>query len=289
MFTQEQINKSDGIKLSMHEMADAVYGGTKALKDCLKNHVVNVVGTQMGRTPEEEALVQTYCRMYAWMESLVVLNRTVDLQAISAGARSLFEFLLDIKLLCKDPTNVSKFHAFTFVEKFRAAKNLVEISDELTGDTTKWSEPRTFFSNAANKARFSGDLATHWPGLNKPPPHWSGRTLPDRAKDIGIDYELIYRHLVARLNWYIHPGQSGIDGLSDNGFVGGFALANDLAQRCTLEATDIICDKFHLLIADADLRKKIEATRNYVGLAFVKAQIDAAEKIEHETRKDKES
>ena len=163
----------------MQTKVEAICKGTDAIQRFAEKHVIPILQGLVSRSDYEEALISVYYRMYTWLLSLVKLRNPIHIQAASAAARSTFELLLDLKALYNDPKLEAKYHAFTFVERFHAARTLINYIDSTSGATGSYKMERDFISDASNIAKFNSLLTTHWPA--KPgkkqgtPSHWTGK------------------------------------------------------------------------------------------------------------------
>jgi len=75
-------------------------------------------------TKKETYLIHFYQRVCLWIKSVKALNNAIHFQAVASAARSIFELLVDIKLLIdNNPKDaVERIDAFIQVEKFRVAE-----------------------------------------------------------------------------------------------------------------------------------------------------------------------
>jgi len=250
----------------MQTKVEAICKGTDAIQRFAEKHVIPILQGLVSRSDYEEALISVYYRMYTWVLSLVKLRNPIHIQAASAAARSTFELFLDLKALYNDPKLEAKYHAFTFVERFHAARTLINYIDSMSGATGSYKMERDFISDASNIAKFNSLLTTHWPA--KPgkkqgtPSHWTGKDVAGRARDAGPKYEERYRKIYARLSWFVHPGLAGLGGLSSAGVEAGFAWAHGLIQEFFYEASEIVGNGLHLFDSAPDLRRRLQKARS---------------------------
>jgi hypothetical protein len=257
----------------MRARVQAIFHGTCALHQVVNDSVIPVLKAMIGRNQQESAIVGTYYRMSAWLQTLVCLRNPIHIQAVSTAARSMFELLLDIKELIVDATAADRFHAFIFVERFRAAKNLIEFRDRTSGtDPTTLTAERAFISDPI-KMKQRDDYCLNLWGLapNKWPKHWSNRDTAARASAAGTKYEDWYRLSYPRLSWHIHAGAVGIGGISVEGIEAGFGWANALCQDLIYEATELAGDTCYLFTADASLRTKLDDAKLIPGKSMIEA------------------
>ena len=124
----EALKKLDIETIPFSKRIEAFYEGTRALTDLSKQIMIPQLTALIQPSRKEEIIKGLYYRIYAWMYSLVSLKEIINFQAASV-TRSIFELLLDIKLMIEDkPKNsIAKFDAFIEVEKFRIAKKYVDF------------------------------------------------------------------------------------------------------------------------------------------------------------------
>jgi hypothetical protein len=117
--------------LPLPSKVEAFFQGTDDIRHFVVTVMEPILSGQLGLDDRQTAIVGTYYRIVGWLKALRELNSPSHYQTVAAGARSLFELLLDIKLIESDPSGqmVKKFHAFPEVEKYRAASKLVSYCD----------------------------------------------------------------------------------------------------------------------------------------------------------------
>lgn len=264
MVTLDELEKADVSDLSIRTRVEAIYKGTDAVSKFAESVMIPPLRGQINLSDKEKAIVGTYYRMYAWIRSMVAMNSHIHFQGAAAAARSLFELLTDIKTLAIDKTGklAEKFHAFSEIEKFRVAENLVSFCDGHPNDTKlDDSRQRTFINKPNKRQTVHQTIVKYW-GINKKkkprrPKHWTGKNLLDRAHDHGLEYEELYFKAYPLLSWYIHSGSTGYAGLDAEAFEACFGLSHSIAQQMFLEATLICAQEMKIPIADnaiADLR-----------------------------------
>ncbi len=264
---QEFIDRLKSLELPLHGNVQAIFDGTCALSALLDQSIVPVVQGMMSRTEFEDAIAGVLFRISAWFKSLTKLNHPIDIQAVFAGARSTFELAIDIKLLVKVPSLGPNFHAFVFVERFRAAKGLVDFLANVPGGTSKANVERAFVNNPANQSKLETLCKTFnwWDSAKakpKYPKHWSGKDMAQRAKDAGTQYEELYRSYYPLLSWNIHAGAVGLGGISRTGIESGFGVAHGFLQDLGYDAAEEVGKVFRLFDADPKLRTKIRAAKS---------------------------
>ncbi len=251
---------------------EAFYEGTRAATDLAQQVMIPQLKALMSPSRKEEILKGLYFRMYAWMRTLVSLNDTVHFQATASAARSIFELLLDIKLVIDDNPKgaLQKFDAFVEVEKFRVAKKYVDFKNhnpslKYRGDQGK----ENLVNKQDEQTRIEELKELHW-GRDKKdkvisPPHWSGWPLSKRAEEAGKDYEFSYHESFGLLSWYVHPGSVGIQGMSKESLEAVFGNSHMLAQPMFLDAMLLVAKEFKLTTAIPQLTDWIKEAELAVG------------------------
>src|SRR3989304_8438376 len=192
MATFEEIQQAEVGQLSVRQRVEAFYKGTDAIRHFAQDVMIPVLQGQLGLNDQERAVTGTYYRMYLWIQSLVAMNSRVHFQGAAAASRTLFELLLDGKLLAEDAdgTMTGRFHAFPEMDRFRVAKAVVEYNDSHTGSTIEDTHQRSLV-NTRGKEQSVDQLSTkHW-GTQRPM-HWSGLRVKARARQLGTTYEELY-------------------------------------------------------------------------------------------------
>ncbi|MEI6126239.1 MAG: hypothetical protein WCQ99_06750 [Pseudomonadota bacterium] len=85
MITFEELINSN-IDLSIRKKVESFYKGTQAIADFAKAMMIPVLKGQLNLDKKKEAIVGTYFRMYAWIQSMVVMNGCVHFQGAGAAA-----------------------------------------------------------------------------------------------------------------------------------------------------------------------------------------------------------
>jgi hypothetical protein len=267
--TFDELEKADVSDLPIGIRVEAFYKGTDAVSKFAESVMIPLLKGQINLSNKEKAIVGTYYRMYAWVRSMVAMNSRIHFQGAAAAARSLFELLLDIKMLAADKTGelVERFHAFPEIEKFRVAENFVSFCDDHPNDTKlDDSHQRTFINRLGKRQTIDQTIVKYW-GITKKgkpnrPEHWTGKSVRERASDLGLKYEELYVEAYPLLSWYIHSGSTSYVGLNAEAIEACFGISHSIAQKVFLEAT-VICaqetkislavDWFHDAIADLRL------------------------------------
>jgi hypothetical protein len=198
----------------------------------------------------ESAIAGTYWRMFGWMKCLDSMRDPAHFQGVAAGARALFELLLDMRMLANDHTGESarKFHAFTELDKLRSAEKQVEFYESELKQPSACKIQREFLDK--NQARINEDAARYWrngKGVPFRPNHWSGFSKPEkRVEAIIPQYHKLFIDHYKLFSWYVHSGSMGYAGLQVKTFKNIYCLSLGVSCQIFAEATQIISTVFDI-------------------------------------------
>lgn len=245
--------ESSEVELSLDVKTSAFYQGTAAIFDFSKKIIIPQLSSMVKLSrggaklsDHDEALINTYYRMYAWIATSVSLDKYLHYQAIATASRIVMELLFDIHFLLSDciPNPVEKYWAFHNVELYRVAKLIVEYKKEAV-------------DSEIDESSFSNYLKDHpedqhkkiiydvW-GLENRPRHWTGLDMASRARKMRRELEDQYMNFNAMLSWNIHSGSIGHAGLKSETFKIIFGHSHSLIQALFIEGTEIISKEFEL-------------------------------------------
>ncbi len=271
-------------KIPFNKKIEAFYEGTRAATELAKQVMIPQLKALINPSRKEEIIKGLYFSMYAWMLTLVSLNDTVHFQGAASATRSIFELLLDIKLLIEDkPINsIDKFDAFIQVEKFRAAKKYVEFKMSNPGLKYKSGLAKEKLVNKSGEEnRINTLIVLNWGKAKKSKPrkieHWTGWGINKRAQEAGKDYEFFYHESFALLSWYLHSGLVGIKGMSTESLGAVFGNSHMLAAPLFLDATLLVAEELKLLKAIPQLIDWIKEAKLVVGRVIIEEHLKILE------------
>ena len=198
---------------------------------------------------------------------------------LNSVARSVFELVLDLKILAADHSTADKFFVFARVSKFRKVEQLVSFLDEHpTVDRANHQHAISFATDAQRQDEVEQECLLHW-GTNskgKPnwPKHWSGKDSWERAVQAVVEFAEIYRSQFFLQSYHVHSGPAGIQHLSRDALICSFGIAHRLIQQLAATATEIIGDEFHLFDTNLELRDKLRRASAATGFYAVQMVLE---------------
>lgn len=275
----EIVEAADVTSLPIEEQSAAFFKGTLRIHSLVEDIVVPVVQGQIGKSDYEQAVSVTICRIALLLRGLKRLNEPAHFQIVNSVARTVFELVLDLKVLIADHSSAEKFHGFARVAKFRKASQLKTFLDSNPAvDRSSHQDAINFASDTARENEVEQECILHWgsdrSGKPRWPDHWSGKNIADRADDAGIEFAEIYRSQFFLQSYYVHAGPAGIQNLSREALICSFGIAHRLIQQMAAIAVQIVADEFHLFSTDLDLRVKLRRVSAASGFYAVQSVLE---------------
>jgi hypothetical protein len=216
--------------LPLKTIIDAYFDGTKHMHDFGREVMIPQLKALLGPTAQEIALRDTYFKMHLLLGSAITMNSLDHFQSVAALTRSLFELLLDMKIIAVDKTGdaVKRYNEFPEIERYRRAEQLIAFDAAYPGQIKQdLSAQRAFVSDPARQARIKTAI-----GTKRPPDHWSGMNARDRARSAG-------QEVYALLSWYVHAGAAGTAGMGKDALESVFGICHGLIRRMFLDAIEV--------------------------------------------------
>ena len=198
-------------KLPMSSKLSVYYTSCKASED-FSDKMIEFLKGILKPNKKEEIIIDIYRSIHCWIKTIIVLNNTIHVQAVASATRSIYEQLLDLKLIVDDKIDnaIEKFEAFREVETFRIAKKFADFTKEHPAVKIRPHEKRIKYGSNISIQEKIDKLKAEWWGTSKGSiEHWSGYKINKRAELAGIDYEILYNESFNMLSWYVHAGQVG--------------------------------------------------------------------------------
>ncbi len=220
-----------------------------------KIEVRNVIRGVIDPTQREVCFIANYCRAFANIESILVLNHVKHVQAIAAAARGLFEIAVDVALIDRVPQGPEKMMAFMDVEKMRSAQAIVDFKASHPDAATDTSIFEQFL--AAESSRIVALRDSLWP---KRPDvqHWSLMKMANRVKDLGAPFDELHAVEYPRLSWYVHSGLTGVANLSRESFELMAGIAFTITVKSHAEILTAVIRGFKLDKADPKIMERMD-------------------------------
>lgn len=257
------IDAADVESLSVEERANAFYEGTAAIRRLIDDEICSIVLGQISKSDFEQAIAGTLYRIMLLLKGIEQLRDPLHFQIVNATARTVFELVLDLKLLASDQSLVPKYFAFGRVSNFHKAVQLKSFLDlNPTIDQSRHRDALSFANNAQRKAEIERDCQKHW-GKKKNghliwPEHWSGKDIAARSNDVGIEFLEIYRSQFFIQSLYVHAGPAGIQNISREALIYTFCISHCLIQQMTAIAAQVTADEFQRFSANTELRAELK-------------------------------
>jgi hypothetical protein len=213
------------------------------------------------------------------------LNRPFYFQTAASESRTLFELLLDLKLLANDLDGelTAKFHAFIEFDRFYVAKKVVEYNDSHDQSSISDTHQRNLLNTPGKEESIKQLIIRHWGKTNagnpKKPDHWSGLKIKERAIKLGSVYEELYIESYPLMSWSVHAGSGNYAGLDKNSLESVLGLSHKISQNCFSEATILTAKVMKIEQAIEGFNNILEELRLTPGKVIVLEQariIDAA-------------
>ena len=243
--------------ISAQELLSSYHEGLKEAVDFVQSKVIGVLSGQINLKQQEEAVLGIFYRTHTLASSLVRLNNKIDFGAVASIARTIFELLLDIKLLSSSKVkrkDLDRFFAFPEVSRYRTASKIVDLQKnhpELANNSLLNSAERRKFVDEPGKASdIEKKVVLLWgrDSKGKPnwPKYWFGRSIRKHAETFGPWYEQEYLEVYSLLSSYTHGGSSGYSGFSDKALESVYGISLEYARKMYIESLLICSNLFNL-------------------------------------------
>lgn len=247
----------DTPNFTAHELLSSYHDGLKEAVDFVKSKVIGILSGQINLSQQEEAVLGIFFRTHALTCSLVRLNHKIDFNAVALIVRTIFELLLDIKMLSSpniEPQDLDRFFSFSNVDRFRKASRIVELQNKhpnlVNNSLFDSATPKTYVEIPGKNITVEAKVDSLW-GRNKKgkliwPDHWSGSSIRNRAESFGPLYEQEYLEIYSLLSSYPHGGNSAYSGLSEEALESVYGISLEYARKTYIESLLICSEIFNL-------------------------------------------
>ena len=261
--------------------------------DLVKNKVIPILHNQIILSDREGAILGIFFRVHVLCSSQTRLTYSKDFNAVANNCRTLYELLLDLKLLsANDSTDedIKRFYAFPEIDRFGAAEKVSGFQAKNPG-----VETHTFFDNKIRQSLISDKsrrddviekVRNLWGekkgGKLNWPKHWSGFTIRDRAKKFGAISEQEYLEVFWMLSSYVHSGSGSYAGLPARTLELIYGMSIDMSRKMYLESL-IICSKILSLSRYIkDFNQIVEFIRDAPDKILIKNALDKMYKSDND-------
>ena len=183
--------------------------------DFVEQKIIPILSGQLNLSQKEEAILGIFYRVHALASSLTRLNKKIDFNAVAIVARTIFELLLDLKILASPSLSshdLKKFRAYAEFARFRSADKLLKFQALNPGIEEnaffKGDFRKQFVEASGKRTSVESTVVSLWGkdknGNPKWPDHSTGRNIRERANECGPLYEQKYLEIYSLLNWYAH-------------------------------------------------------------------------------------
>lgn len=270
-------------KLPTKSKLNVYYTSFKCSED-LSEKFIQLLKGILKPTKKEEIIKNIYMCLHLWLKAAITLNNTMYFQTSASIARSIFEHLLDLKLIIdnKIENAIEKFEAFGEIERFRMAKKFTVFVNKHPNLKISGSQKKIEVASNKQIEEKVGKLKSLW---NNPTRiksrHWSGLKTEERAQKAGIDYEKFYYESFILLSWYIHSGLVGTRKMSKEGLEIVHINSMRLIHEMFIDAMLLVAKELKLdiaLVGFEDLIQKLKLIPGFAILEEEKKYLDELEK-----------
>jgi Family of unknown function (DUF5677) len=170
--------------------AQSSHKATVIISKFVDDEIVPLLLSLIMATDVEQVINTLYYRLVLLARTMTLLDDPQHFQTVRTTERTAFEIFLDINQLVKDPSLIDKIIAFTKVTKFDSARKLIDaVGSHPEVDRRRIRHQQSLVDDKVRKKEFEDLIDKHWPpkkGGRKPPDHWSGKKISQRAKEAGI-------------------------------------------------------------------------------------------------------
>ncbi|WP_243336681.1 hypothetical protein [Anaeromyxobacter soli] len=200
-------------------LARALYAEAGAVARFIDENVRTQVEARVPAIPHGVVFQGQLLRAIAWLRSIGKLDHPADFQAVTAGARAIFEGAVDVTLMHFDTAanGPEKMDAWEESAKLKHAQTAAGYIAAVGRQPTEAEQHMlTFISN--KKVGIEKQRLTLWPNhKGKHPPRWTGRDLARDAEEaekvLAEGFEEFYRLRYPELCWNVHG--SGLAGIAN--------------------------------------------------------------------------
>jgi hypothetical protein len=201
-------------------LACVQYAEAQAVAQFIDRNVRERVDATAPSVPHGVAFQGQLLRVIAWLRSIAKLDHPADFQAVTAGARAIFEGAVDVTLMHFDPTGhgPEKMDAWEDSAKQKHGQTAADYL-AASGRQPTEAEQHMLAYVTREKDRIEKLRLRWWPNENgrHPRNRWTGRDLGTDAREadklLPEGFEEFYRLRYPQLCWNVHG--SGLAGIAN--------------------------------------------------------------------------
>jgi hypothetical protein len=251
----EWVTQFDENKLSPKEKAKFYFVPLEAMVLYIRKELAGVLlGLENGRTTKT-ALLHLYGRIIQSVNGIAKLNDVICSHLLIASLRGLLELYVDMSLIKKGliDNGVEKFFSFDEIYRFRSAKNLLRIDEEIKSPPKKYVN---LTEHIQNEKQIIQKAQTLWDKKPKGIMHWSDLNLESRSRK--AEELKIYRDIYYYGNMYVHSGYVNFPKTEDD--------AHFLCAHVYALSLDIIKESTYLICSETEITRKAEIEQEINGI-----------------------
>jgi len=243
------------------EITERFFTVVKSINEFDKAEMGGTMETLLLPTPRDICFQANYTRARANIDSILILKRLRDFQAVAMIARSLMELAIDVKLIDVVPDAVKKMMVFSDVEELRTAKRIVTFKKAHQTALIDVDQNYQKFADSEGAA-IDADRAALWPGVKGSDlRHWAHLNLAERAAKVGGEMEELHAGFYPQLSLYVHSGLTGFFNVSREGFQALAGVTFNVIIKSYIEILSELIREYKLFRATEQIREKMDLAR----------------------------
>jgi hypothetical protein len=241
------------------EVTERFFTVVKSLSEFDKAEIRDTMDTLLLPKDRDISFKANYSRAHTNVESILVLKRITDFQAIAMIARTLMELAIDVKLIDLVQDAAERMAAFADVEKLRTARRIVAFKKSHPDVLVDRNYERFVDSEGT---RIDAHRTAMWPGIkNTDLRHWAHLNLAERAAKVGGELEELHAIYYPQLSLYVHSGLTGIVNMSKEGFQALAGVTFNVVIKSYMAILTELIRAYKLYSANEKIREKMDLAR----------------------------
>lgn len=276
LFGLSSMVRKNNMNEDIKDWAEACYSGTKTMCKFAEEVMIPRLRGVLNISKKDGVILNIYYRIFLFAEAILPLDKVRSFQTTASTARSIFELLIDLKLIVQQliPEAVEKYYAFTLVERARVSRKSLDYcrNNSQSGINTELFEK--FLSTQGSEKNINDLIMKNWGGGRKARlKHWSGMELEQRVSLLNNSDKEFYARTYPILSWYLHSAAAaGFINMSEDGYLAVFARSHQLIHSMFTEATLLTGREFHFDKAEPDFNRWIKKIEKIPGVELLKKE-----------------